>query len=402
MLGLHAGVYREFGHAVCKLVVWNLRHVRARYCLTAVGDDAQLHGYGNGGVEMVARYHDGTYARFAAALYRLLDFGTDGVYHTHEAYIYEILLHVFRLVGYDPGVFGVCGGEHAQRPVRHALVVCERGGAQLVGHGHYPAAFQRVRAAGQHFVGRTLGITHVARGGAVDRRHHLAFAVEGHLAYPRRFRFHGGFIQSYGGSVIHERALRRLAYRSALGGTRVRTQREGAGEQLLVPDVVDDGHLVLRQRAGFVRADYLRAAQRFDGGLAAYDGVLFGHAHDAHGQRQRHDHRHAFGYGSNGEADRYYEAVEHRAGVKLASGDEADDEHDGAYTEYDIRKQFGQLAELTLKRRLLFLDVGEHAGDLAHFGIHAHGGHDAAAAAVDDGGTAVRHVAAVAERDSAL
>ena len=52
-----------------------------------------------------------------------------------------------------------------------------------------------------------------------------------------------------------------------------------AGENLL------HGHLVLRERAGLVRADDGGAAERFDGGKFADDRAAFRHARDADGER---------------------------------------------------------------------------------------------------------------------
>ena len=72
-------------------------------------------------------------------------------------------------------------------------------------------------------------------------------------------------------------------------------------------------------------------------------------------------------------------------------------EDDDADAEHEPGEDLGELAELDLQRGLTLLGARERVGDLAHLGLHAGGGDDHGAAAVDDGGAHVAHVLAVAE-----
>src|SRR5699024_3908897 len=70
VLGLHPGVDRNVAEPALKLLVIHRVELAAGDGLGGVLENAQLLRYGNGGVYMVAGYHDGPDARAAALLDR--------------------------------------------------------------------------------------------------------------------------------------------------------------------------------------------------------------------------------------------------------------------------------------------------------------------------------------------
>ena len=166
--------------------------------------------------------------------------------------------------------------------------------------------------------------------------------------------------------------------------------------------MLDDGHLVLGKRAGLVRADGLRAAERLDGREFADDRLALGHLGHAERKDDGHDGDQALGDGGDGERDGNHKGVEQgsRVGKDVAHAvaedvnakdHDADDKHHNG-------EDAAELGKLHLQRRELFLGLGQGAGNLAHLGVHTGADHDGATTAVHHGGTHVAHVLAVAER----
>ena len=260
-------------------------------------------------------------------------------------------------------------------------------------------------AQADHHVWRALGVLLVlAVQGLDDHGHHLAARVERGLAHARVLSSQASKTSLAG--IVDECALGRLAHGLAqlLVPLGIGAQRH-AGQELFLGRselVLDDGHLVLGKRAGLVRADGLRAAERLDSRKLADDCLALGHLGHAERKDDGHDGDQALGDGGDGERDGDHKGVEQgsRVGkdvthavtddVDAKDHDADDDNHDG--------KDAAELGELHLQRRELFLGLGQGAGDLAHLGVHAGADHDGATAAVHHGGAHVAHVLAVAER----
>ena len=133
--------------------------------------------------------------------------------------------------------------------------------------------------------------------------------------------------------MVDERGLGRLA----LGGVhaeralRVAAERHGLGEQDgIVRPRVGDGHAVLRERAGLIRADDLRAAKRFHRRQPADDRVAAGHIRNADGEHDRDDRRKALRDGGHGERDRNHKGIEDNVKAEAARAQKLHRENDDA------------------------------------------------------------------------
>ena len=161
-------------------------------------------------------------------------------------------------------------------------------------------------------------------------------------------------------------------------------------------------HLVAGQRAGLVRADHGRGAERLDRRQLADDGV--GRRHPPHAEAQPHgdDRRQRLGDRGDGERHREQEQAEHDVERERGGAEQAGREHHGADSEHDDAQPLAGAVELLLQRRRLLLGRLQQAGDAADFGRHAGGDHHGAAAAIGGDRAGEQHVAAVAEPDVAL
>ena len=406
MLGLDAGVHAVVLDVRVELLVAHAVEVGAGDGLAAIGDDAQLLGDGHGGVDVVARNHDSADAGVVRLANSVGHLGTDRVDHAGQAAEDQVMLERSgAAVGGNLGVGTARQRQHAQGLVGHGLVGCHELGATLLGQGDDLIALVDVGAQANHHVGRALGVLLVlAVQGLDDHGHHLTARVERGLAHAWVLGSQASKTSLAG--IIDECTLGRLAHGLAqlLVPLSIGAQRH-AGQELLLGRselVLDDGHLVLGKRAGLIRADGLRAAERLDSRKLADNRLALGHLGHAERQHDGHDGDQALGDGSDGERDGDHKGVEQgsRVGKDVANAvtddvnakdhDADDDNHNG--------KDAAELGELHLQRRELFLGLGQGAGDLAHLGVHAGADHDGATAAVHHGGAHVAHVLAVAER----
>ena len=407
VLGLDAGVDAVLGDLLLEVLVGDLVELGAGDGLGGVLADAEVLGDGHGGVDVVAGDHDRADAGLLGLGDGRGDLRTLGVDHAGEAHEDEVVLErLGAAVGGQRLVHAHGGGEHAQRLVGHVLV----GGHDLlaagVGQGLDGAVgVHDLSAAAENHVGAALGVLlEGALGGLHHDGHHLAAGVERRLAHALVAIGVAVLVEAELGGVVDQGALGGLAHGLALLGIPLGVGAESHGAHVQVVGTLDlvlgDGHLVLRESARLVRADDLGAAERLDGGHLADDGLALGHLGDAHGEHDR-DHGHeALGNGGDGQGHGDHEGVEDHLGVgaELAAvADEVDGKDDHADREHQLGEDAGELVELDLERRELLLGRGEGVGDLAHLGLHAGGGDDGAAAAVDHGGAHVAHVLAVAQ-----
>ena len=166
--------------------------------------------------------------------------------------------------------------------------------------------------------------------------------------------------------------------------------------------MVHHGHLILGEGAGFIRADDLGAAQGLHRRQAADHRAALAHIGDADGQHHRHHRGQALGYGGHGQGHGHHEGLENGLQGVVALHQQVKNEDEHADGQHQVGQGLAQLGELALEGRLLLLRPGQDAGDLAHLGIHARGGDDGAATAIDHGGAHVAHVLPVAQGDIAL
>ena len=110
-------------------------------------------------------------------------------------------------------------------------------------------------------------------------RHHLAERIERCLLDTRRRVVQLIFFQSAFVCVGDQCSLGRLTgHALVLIEYGIAAERHCLCEQLLVIGMLlDDGHLVLRQCTGLIRADDLRTAERLNGSQSADDRAALGH-----------------------------------------------------------------------------------------------------------------------------
>ena len=281
VLGLDAGVHAVVLDVRVEFLVAHAIEVGTGDGLAAIGDDAQLLGDGHGGVDVVARDHDGA----DTGVVRLVDsvghLGTDRVDHAGQATEDQVMLERSgaAVVG-NLGVGAACQRQYAQGLVGHGLVGRHELGAALLGQGDDLIALVDMGAQADHHVGRTLGVLLVlAIQGLDDHGHHLAARVKRGLAHARMLGSQASEARLAG--VVDERALSRLAHGLAqlLVPLSIGAQRH-AGQELLLGRselVLDDGHLVLGKGTGLVGADGLRAAKGLDGRELADNRLALGH-----------------------------------------------------------------------------------------------------------------------------
>ena len=400
VLGLHARIHAELAHALFKLFVAQLVQLRAGDGGLFIVQNAKLPGNGNGGVAVVARNHHRADARLAALGNGGLHLGADGVYHARKAQEGKALFQVFGrgvLRGLGPRAHGA--GQHAQGLIGHGLVRGQHLAAQRRRQGHGLAALPNVRAAAQHFVRRALGVLHAAIGRFVHSAHHFAHAVKRGLAHAGGFALQRGLFQAQARGPVHQRGLGGLAHGGArVVGPGVAAQAGGARGQRLVAPVLYHRHFVLRQRARFIRAYHLCAAQRLHSRKAADDGVALGHVGDANGKHHRHHRGQPLRNGGHSQADGHHEGGQHHVKVEIARANQAERKHKHADAQHQPGKHAAKLRKLFLQRRLAVLGVFQGGGNFAHLGVHARLRHHGLPAAVHHGRAHIHHVAPVAQR----
>ena len=153
------------------------------------------------------------------------------------------------------------------------------------------------------------------------------------------------------------------------------------------------GHLVQRERAGFVGADHRRRAQGFHRRQSFDDGAIFCHAVHANGKRHRDHRRQSFGNSRHSQRNRGHDGLHQRVATPEAQRKDQAHHHPG-----DQGQPFAQRIELHLKRCRRFLRLGQQAGDAAHLGAHAGGADQQLQAAARDHGVHVGHVEALGQR----
>ena len=406
VLGLNAGVHAVVLDVRVEFLVAHAVEVGARDGLAAIGDDTQLLGDGHGGVDVVARNHDGADTGIVGLADGVGDLGADRVNHAGQAAEDQVVLERSgAAVGRDLGVGAACQRQHAQGLVGHGLVGDHELGATLLGQRNDLVALVDMGAQADHHVGRALGVLLIlAVQGLDDHGHHLAARVKRGLAHARMLGSQASEPRLAG--IVDERTLGRLTHGLAqlLVPLGVGAQSH-AGQELLLRRselVLDDGHLVLGEGTGLVGADGLRAAKGLDGRELADNRLTLGHLGHAERQHDGHDGNQALGDGGDGKRDSDHKGVEQRGrigeNVAHAVADDVDAKDDDADDDNHDGEDAAELGKLHLQRRELFLGLGQGAGDLAHLGVHTGADHDGATAAVYHGGTHVAHVLAVAER----
>ncbi len=403
VLRLHARVNAVFFDGLVQFLVGHAVQLPSQDRLRPVLQDPQLFRDGDRRIDMVAGNHDDADAGFPALLdgrLRLRPHGVDHAVHPEENHI---VLKRFRpeIARFFRKVLISCG-KHAQRPVRHRLVAPADLLSFLIRERGHAVLCQNMGAAFQDLVRRALGVLDITVSRRMDRGHHLPHGVERRFPDARVRLFQFVFIQRNPIGIIDQRALRGLPHRGPriVVQLRIRAQTHGRAEFLRVVSIgILHRHPVLRQRAGFIRADDLRAAERFHRCQPADDGVLFRHLRHTDGKDDG-DHGHeAFRNRGDGQAHGQHEGVQDDVHGKAARPEKPDGKDHDADAEDDPRQNLGQARKLFLQRRRLFLRLCERVRDLAHLRLHAGAADDGDAAPVNHRAPHIDHVFAVAQRD---
>ena len=152
-------------------------------------------------------------------------------------------------------------------------------------------------------------------------------------------------------------------------------------------------HLVLRERAGLVRADDRRAPERLDDRQAPHERLPLHHPADSDRERDRDDSGQRLGDDGDGERDAEHEHLDHRQSASEADDhDQRDDRH------RRLAERGAQAIEIDLERRAAALDRLDQARDVAKLRRHAGGDDEPLAAPVHGHRAGVRHVASIAQR----
>ena len=202
--------------------------------------------------------------------------------------------------------------------------------------------------------------------------------------------------------VIDQRAFRRFPDRgiAAFLNPRVAAKCHRGCEQCLIIAVsIDNRHFVLCQSTGLVRADNLRAAERFNRRQFTDDRVLLAHIGHADRKHDGHNRGQAFRNRRNSQTDRNHEGIQKYLSVQTARAQKADGKNDDADSQHQHRQNLAELCQLDLQRRFTFLRLCQRVRDLTHFGIHTRRTNHCRAPAVYDRTAHIDHVLTVTERD---
>ena len=126
------------------------------------------------------------------------------------------------------------------------------------------------------------------------------------------------------------------------------------------------GHLVDRERAGFVRTDDGGAPQSLDGGQPADDGSLAGHPRDTDRQGDRDRRRQSFRDRSHRQRHRRHEHLGRRSAAQPAH-----QKRDGRQAQNHDQQQTAELRDLACQRRLQHVGGGNQLRDEPHLGLRA-------------------------------
>ena len=402
MLRLHACINGIAVHLAFKGLIVHLAELCAGDCLAGVFDDSKLFGNCHGGIEMVTRNHNRANSRLAALRHSRLHLRPDGIDHTGQSDEYKLLLQRLRFRGIRKAVIRTEGsGQHTQRFVRHRLILPQNFLAFFLRQRDFFAALPDLCAAAEHHIGRALGILdNFPLSHLMERGHHLPHGIERCLSHAWGGLFQFVFIQGKRQAIGDECRLCGLAGNGSVSlHLCVRAQRHRSGEQRLVrPKMLDDGHPVLCERSGFIRADDLRTAQRFHGGELPDDGIALGHIRHTDGKNDCHHCGQTLRDRCDRKADCNQEGIQNRLQVEVMPAQQAECKNKDADAQHQPGQNFAQLRQLLLKRRFTVLRLGNGRGDLAHFGVHARRRNNRFSAPIGNRAAHIGHVFAVSER----
>ena len=163
MLGLNTGINAVFFNLVFKLLIGKVIKLRACYCAGSILCDTELLCNCNGGVLMVARYHNGAYACLPCLNNSVNNLGTNRIYHTCKTDIAKVLFKKFGAFTFrNIGIGFHCNAENAKSLVCHFLVLSKDFLLNLICHGNSFAVYKSLRASAENNIGSTLCVLNKA------------------------------------------------------------------------------------------------------------------------------------------------------------------------------------------------------------------------------------------------
>ena len=355
---------------------------------------------------MVTRNHYGA-DTCASALYdSVLYLGANGVDHAAKTDEAKVVFKAFCLVvGRLCVIESGCTRKNAQRLVCHSLVCAENRCLVFVRHGDGNAVLKIVRTLINYYIGSALGVLNEGACRAVDRGHHLSTGVKGSFSRAGVFVFEVVLFHTELACPVNERCLRGFTrYVSVRVDLRITAKSHSSCDILLVlAEVIDNSHLVLRERTCLVGADYLRASERFNCRKTADYSVALGHIGNTDRENDGNNCRKSLGDRRNCERYCYHKRGKNGLGkAEVACSYKLNAKYDDTYAEDEPGQDLGELMKLSLQWSVALLCVLKRARDLTHLGIHTGCGNYGNTSAVYDGRAHIEHIFAVAEGNVAL
>ena len=229
--------------------------------------------------------------------------------------------------------------------------------------------------------------------------HHLSRRVKGRFSTSGKLCLESGLTERELICPSDESRLGRLTRNlSLLVYLRIRAESHRRSKALFViAEMVNDCHLILRERTRLIRADYLSAAKRFYRGKTADNGVSLGHIRNADRKNDGNDRGKSLGNSGNRKGYSYHKCVKRKLEVKRAVSHKLNAEHDNADSDNQPGEYLGKLMKLDLKGSFTLLCTAERVCDLAHLGVHSRSGNNGNAASVNYGRAHIEHIFSISE-----
>ena len=405
MLGLNARVNADIHKLGLKFSIVHIVELSACDSVGVLGNDTELLSDSNCCINVVTRDHYRTDACASALYDSVLDLGTNGVYHTaktEEAKAFFKKLGVVACRLFGPYLLSAC--KNSERLVCHILISGKNGVLVFFCHRNGLAVLEIMCALADNNVGSALGVLNELSVCGMNGGHHLSARVKGCFTRTGIACLKVVFLKSELISPNYESRLGGLTRNVSVGvklGVAAKCHSR-CKLSLVLTEVVNNGHLILSKRTRLIRADYLSAAESFNGCQAANYRVTLGHIGNADRENYGNNCRKSFGDSRNRERDSDHERIEREIEVERAVADKLNAEYDDADSDNQPGEYLGKLVKLSLERSLAVLCLLECACDLTHFGIHTRSGNDCRASAVYNGRAHIKHILTVAERNVLL
>ena len=382
VLRRHPGEHAVIQHILPELFGIHFINFRAGNALGNVRSDIQFLGDGKGGDLMVAGDHGHVDARVMAFIHGFLYAFLGRVDHGAQPHKDHILFLRNRIP------FPVGQGQHPERLGTHNIR--RLGGPYNVLVCNFPDAvlIQNAVAADDNGINGALRIGnipdlpipfHPVQGG-----HHLPDGIKRNFIKPGDTAHDIVIAQLFIFCVLDKRGFRRIADLLAglFGIFCVVTGQEpfqqfwenlAVGRQffrfhrLACQIPLHHRHPVLGQGTRFIGTNHVHRAQRFHRMDLLHDGVALAHLLNAGSQHQRYHGSQSFRNYRNGKSNGNHQRFNDRGTVnKNLAGKHQDTQHHACDA-----KDLGDAVQIFLQRRLLLLDLMQHAGNFADLGMVA-------------------------------